>query len=70
MGGNSAKVLLTQTGVKDGLKCPVLNRVPDQKEKDTHVHREEICRFGEDCFALRGITACVKVMKKEERKCS
>lgn len=43
-------VLLTQIGVKDGLKFPVQNCVPDQKEKGIHVHREEIYRFGENCF--------------------
>lgn len=63
-------VLLTQIGVKDGLKFPLQNCVPDQKEKDTHVHREEIYRFGENCFLLRGITACFKSRKKEERKYS
>lgn len=70
LGENYAMVLLTEIGIRGGLKFPVQNCTPDQKEKDTHVHREKIYILGENLFPLREIIACSKVKKKEDRKCS
>lgn len=70
VGENYAMVLLSQIGIKNGLKFPVQNCIPVHKEKDTHVHRKKIYSFGENLFPLREIIACFKIMKKEDRKCS
>ena len=54
VGENNAMVLLPQTGIKNGLKFPVQNCTADQREKYTHVHREEIYMFWRKFISSKG----------------